>query len=398
MKYYLDYAATTPLDSEVFDAMTPFLTEAFYNPSALYSGGVKVKQAIQEARETIASVISARSSEIVFVDGGSEANNLALLGAVHQWSEDNPELRPHIITTEIEHPSVLEVCSSLEKTCDVDYLSVNERGEIDIKELKDALKKNTVLVSIGYANGEIGTIQPIREVAKTIRYFRKQHLSSYPYLHSDAIQTATSLPLSVLSLGVDLLTLSGSKIYGPKKIASLYIKTGTKILPLMYGGDQEFGYRPGTENVSAIVGYSIALKKAQQQAETESIRLFELRNYFIEKLSLIPNMIVNSGKDEKSLSHIVNLTFSGISSEELVLRLDAKGIACSVKSACKSGEEGDSHVIIAIRKYDDSKKKETGSVRFSLGKSTTKESLDFVAKELEQIVEGMRATKEIYSL
>ena len=397
---YLDHAAATPLDPEVFSVMEPWLKTDFHNPGGLYAGAVKAQKLIESSRSDVAKELDARNQEIIFVDGGTEANNLAIQGSIAAWRKDNPHTRPHIITSAIEHSSVFELFKHLEQNCDVDYIPVDSQGLVDIKELKKLINERTVIISVAYANGETGVIQDIKEIAKTARHYRKHNESIYPYVHTDAVQAANYLSLNVLKLGVDMMTISGSKIYGPKKIAALFVKTGTKINPLIFGGEQEFALRPGTENVPYIAGFAKALEISRACSETESERLYELKEFFMDKLSQsqeLNKLIFNSGCDrDLFLPHIINITIAGLSSEELVIRLDSHGIACSMRSACTSGEEGDSHVILAMREHDESNKDETGSLRFSMGRSTSKDDLVKVLEVLQTTVSSMKATKNTY--
>jgi cysteine desulfurase len=387
---YLDYAATTPLDPGVLELMMPYFTEQFYNPGGIYRGAVEVKQVLRESREQVASELSARPSEIIFVDGGTEANNLAILGTIEAWKKHNSNTRPHVITTTIEHASVQELVKYLNESCDVTYLEVDHRGSVNPKDLREAINERTVVISVAYANGEIGVIQNVKGITKEVRHYRKHNESVYPYVHVDAAQATNYLNLNVLQLNVDLLSITGSKIYGPKKVAALYVKSGVKLQNLLYGGNQEYGLRPGTENVPYIVGFTHALKKVRAIHEEELKRLTALRNTFIQELSDIPHVIFNTHADEDFLPNIVNLTIPGISSEELVIRLDAKGIDCSMRSACKSGEDGDSHVIKALRDTD------TGSVRFSMGQRTTETQIQQTVAILKDIVSSLRKVQEQY--
>jgi cysteine desulfurase len=391
---YLDYAAATPIDPQVRAAMQKAQVNAWYNPNAIYGAAIAVRNRIEQAREHVARLLHARPSEIIFTDGATEANNLGIAGAVKAWKKAHPDKKAHVITTKIEHASVLDTCRALaEIGVHVDYLSVDEYGHINIKELKKLLNENTVLVSIGYANGEIGTVQDIREIAKTIRHFRKHTDSEYPYFHTDAVQAVNYEHLGVPQLGVDLMTINAAKIYGPKKSGLLYVKTGTDIEPVMFGGSQEFSYRPGTENLQLIVGMEESLERALKLQESESIRLGELRHEFISNLkNAIPDITIN-GNEDQTLPNIVNISVPDISSEEIVLRLDAAGIMASVKSACKAGEDGDSHVILAIRGTNLGN---TGSIRFSMGRSTSMSDLNITVDALSRIVANMRETRFRY--
>lgn len=393
---FLDHASGTPLDFEIFSTMKPYFSDIFFNPSALYTGGVRVRNILEDARKNIATLINARPIEIVFADGGTEANNMAIFGTVSAWKENHPHDVPHIITTMIEHSSVLETCTYLESHgCEVTYLSVDEQGVVDIKQLKESFCSRTILVSIGYVNGETGVIQNIKEIAKTIRHYRKHQNSEYPYFHTDAVQATNYLPITVPQLGVDMMTINASKIYGPKKIAVLFKKTGIKCTPVLFGGDQEMRLRPGTENIPYIIGMEQSLEKTLQIQNSEYERLHMLQNFFIQEIKArFPGVVINSGEAHR-IPNIVNISIPHLSSEEIVLRLDAKGIMASVKSACKSGEDGDSHVILAMR--SDSKEN-TGSIRFSMGRITTKRDIQHTLDVLQDIVEKMNTIYSEYVL
>ena len=383
---YLDHAASAPLEANVLKVMKKFLTVSGANPSALHKEGIEAKMAVEKARGSIARILGAQKEEIIFTSGGTESNNLAILGTVSEYVS-------HIVTTNIEHPSVLEVCRHLENTKqrEVTYVSVEANGIVDRKKIKEAIKKNTILVSVMYANNEIGTIQPIMEIAKEIRHYRKINNSKYPYFHTDATQAMNYLPVKVDKLGIDLLSFNGSKIYGPKGIGVLYKKRNCKLEPIMWGGDQEFGLKPGTENVAGIVGISRALEITEEIKEKESKRLTKLRDYFISCLrhsQILKNvgMLIN-GDLEKRLPNNVNISVPDIESDLLVIEFDARGIAVSSKSACQSDDPDESYVIRAIRPKS---KKEDGSVRFSLGRSTSKADIDYTLKALSSILAKLK--------
>ena len=401
---YLDHAAGTPMDPGVFKTMRKFLMINWANPSALHQAGLEARAAIENARKNIAHILGAQKEEIIFTSGGTESNNLAILGALASSSKffsscalpgvpggtlgdkkNRKTSLPHIVTTNIEHPSVLEVCRHLEKTkqADVTYVPVEPNGIVDPKKIKEAIKPNTVLVSVMYANNEIGTIQPIMEIAKGIRHYRKISNSVYPYFHIDAVQAMNYLPVKVDKLGVDLLSLNGSKIYGPKGTGVLYKKRNVNFSPQMYGGSQEFGLKPGTENVAGIVGLARALKITEEIKEKESKRLIPLRDYFIDKLKQFKNVIVN-GDLRQRLPNNINISVTGIESDLLVIEFDAHAIAVSSKSACKSDDPEESYVIKALRPLS---KIEEGSIRFSLGRNTKKADIDC----------ALRAFKDIFS-
>ncbi len=380
---YMDYASTSPLDPKVEVAMRPFWQRSFGNPSALHRLGVEAKNALADARRRIAAIISAASDEIIFTSGGTEGDNLAIMGVVHAAKKTIP--KPHIITTAIEHSAILETCRALEAWgVEVTYLAVGPSGIIDPKQVKEALKKNTVLVSVMYANNEIGAVQPIIEIAKEIRHFKKNKTSHphYPYFHTDATQAVNYLPLNVAKLGVDLLSCNASKIYGPKGIGALYKKRYVQLAEMTFGGSQEYGLRAGTENVPLIVGFAQAMEIAEKMKVKESARLAKLRDYFFSLIHKnFPDAFINGDKTRR-LPNNVNVSFPGYESDFLVIELDARGVLVSGKSACKSGDGEVSYVINAIRPEADETE---GSVRFSLGRTTTKDDIEYTIKSLKEI-------------
>ena len=382
---YLDYAASISA-----------------NPSSIHSLGVEAKSKLENARREVAGVLSARPDEIIFTSGGTESNNLAIQGIVQYIGVSYVHRKllcmPHIITTNIEHPSVLETFKLLEKRklAEISIVPVEANGIVDPKKIKKEIKKNTVLVSVMYANNEIGTIQPIREIAKEIRHWKKIN-SIKIFFHTDAVQTANYLDLNVEKLGVDLLSLSGSKIDGAGRIGILYKRKTVSLANIFGGGDQEMGLRPGTENLPEIIKFTKALKSAQEIKDQEIKRLTKLRDYFIVKLSRsnLDNKIIFNGDLQNRLPNNVNVSFPKIPSDLLVVELSAKGIMASSKSACKSGESGGSYVIEAIRKAQNLQGKtlqnsEIGGVRFSLGRDTAKKDIDYTVKSLFSILQKLK--------
>jgi len=400
---YLDYAATTYIDPRVLQKMRSYLTTAFGNASSLYSLGRQAKTAIEKARQDVAKILGASSREIIFTGSGTESANLAISGIAKAYKDKGN----HIIVSKIEHKAVLESAKKLEKDgFRVTYLNVDSQGIIKLNELKKALDRKTILVSIMYANNEIGTIQPISKIAEIISNFREQSakrkeqgvrnsrsaIGDLPVLHTDACQAAGVLTLKVNKLGVDLLTLNGSKIYGPKAVGCLYVNKNYKIEPLIVGGSQEMGLRAGTENQALIVGFSEALKLADRLRDKESQRLRNLRNYFIKKiLKLVPHCQLN-GQPQKRLPNNINLSFNGIEGESLVLKLDQYGISSSTGSACTSTDLTPSHVLLALGVSEDLAH---GSLRLTLGRKTTKRDLDYVLKILPKVVENLRKISAI---
>ena len=344
--------------------------------------GVSAKRSIEDARKSISEILFAHPDEIIFTSGGTESDNLAIFGVVAAAKVSIKH--PHIVTTTIEHAAVLEACRYLEgQGIEVTYVPVESNGIVDPREIKKAIKKTTVLVSVMYANNEIGTIQPIHEIAKEIRHFKKTAgQETYPYFHTDAAQVMNYLPVNVAKLGVDLLSFNGSKIYGPKGIGALYKKRVVSLEPLHFGGDQEYGFRSGTEPVPLVVGVATALRAAEKMKAKESARLAKLRDYFFKTVSKnFPSAIIN-GDTTLRLPNNVNVSFPGYESDFLVIELDARGIFVSGKSACKSDDGEVSHVIHAIRPDADATE---GSVRFSLGRGTAKQDIDFVITSLKEI-------------
>ncbi|MBI2046118.1 MAG: cysteine desulfurase [Parcubacteria group bacterium] len=406
---YLDHAGGAPLDKRVFLAMKPYFSREQGNPSAIYKKGVEAKKAIGDSRAKIARAIFAHPDEIIFTSGGTEANNLAIFGVARAARELGIK-KPHIITSVIEHPSVLNVCRALEKNGEakVDYLGVDKEGIANLAQLKKAFRPETVLVSIMYANNEIGTIQPIREIAKIIRLHRKNHLvveplseksnldvgfpsqlgnptsklNRYPYFHTDACQAMNYLDAHIERLGVDLLTFNGAKIYGPKGVGVLYKKRNVPLVPMLYGGGQEKGLRSGTENVPVIVGLAKAIEITRAVAEKESARQTKLRDYFITKLLDIGCPTVNGSRVTR-LPNNINVSFPNIESQLMVILLDAKGVAVSAKSACSSEDEDASYVVSALGGH---KWLADNSVRFSLGRETTKKEIDKTILTLSAIL------------
>ncbi len=400
---YLDHAATTPLDPRVKKTMEPFWSEYFGNPSSLYKKGREGTNAISAARKTIAQIINASSNEIIFTAGGSESINLAILGVARQYRLAHKE-GGHIIASAIEHHAVLHCLDALKQEgFEFSLVDVDENGFIDQKKLKDAVRSDTILISVMYANNEIGTIEPIAEIGKWLRQtneLRIKNNESRIIFHADSCQAAGALDLNVEKLGVDLLSANGSKIYGPKQTGFLYVKSGVKLRPLIFGGGQEKNLRSGTENVPGIVGLAEALRIAQKDKAKENKRLIKLRDYFIDQLfKKVPKIVLNGpsisaaadseGRPDQitRLPNNVNISILDIEGEALLLYLDSYNIAMSTGSACTSTSLDPSHVILAIgRPYEYAH----GSMRFTLGKDTTKTDIDYVMKVLPSIVQELR--------
>lgn len=358
-KIYLDHAAATPLHPKVLRAMQPFFSDNFYNPSANYSEAVEVRRSLEEARANIAHWLGARSSEIIFTAGGSEANNLAVHGIMRQFPDGN------IVVSSIEHDSVLEAA----KRYDCRQILVQPDGRVDLEDLADKIDENTVLVSIAYANSEIGTVQSVRQIAKLITEKRQQKGRRSPlYFHTDACQAANYLDLHVSRLGVDLMTINGGKIYGPKQSGALYVKAGVQLQALIDGGGQERGLRSGTENVAGAVGLATSLDLVQRDRHEEAARLQALQKVFFEQVtSKLQNATIN-GSQKWRLPNNIHLTFNGKDNERLLFQLDQAGILAAAGSACSASDETPSHVLRAIGL---SEAKSRASLRFTMGRTTT---------------------------
>jgi len=381
-RIYLDHASTTPVLPEVVRAMSRFWKNTFQNPSALYSEGVSAKKNLERARADVANVLHARPDEIIFTASGTESDNMAIFGIVRASKIKNP----HIIVSAIEHPAILEVADEIKKQGGrVTIIPVDKNGLVEPQNVVDAITKNTILVSIMYANNEIGTVEPVREIAKVIRHARKKFKHNFPYFHTDASQAGNYLSLNVLELGVDMMTLDGSKIYGPKGIGMLFLKRRINLSPIIFGGGQESGKRSGTENLALIVGFANALVVVQKDREKESKRLCLLRDYFIKNiLKKVKNASLN-GHQSLRLPNNVNFCVPGISGEFAVIKLDYKGILCSSSSSCRTlSENNSSYVIQALGK----KKCDESSLRFTLGRSTTKKDIDTALRAVEEIIES----------
>ena len=375
---YLDYAATTPADLAVVQAMIPFFHDAFGNPSAIYSYGQEAKSAVEKARSSVAILIGARDEEIVFTSGGTEADNFALKGVAFA----NQKKGNHIITSAIEHHAVLESCKFLGKMgFKITTLPVDKYGLIDPEQVKNAITDKTILISIMHANNEMGTIQPITEISKIAR-------EAGVYFHTDAVQTAGHIPTDVNELGVDLLSMSAHKLYGPKGVGALYIRKGTKLMTFMHGGGQERGRRASTENVPGIVGFGKATELAAQEINSEAERITRLRDKLIAGILKQIERIHLNGHPVKRLPNNVNLSVEFVEGESMCLNMDMAGICISTGSACSSASLEASHVLLAMG-LDPIQAH--GSLRFTLGKWTTEEEINKVLEILPRIVTKLRA-------
>ena len=377
-RIYLDHAATTPTHPEVVKAMLPYFTDVFGNPSSIYSYGQEARGSLEEAREKVASFIGADSDEVVFTSGGTEADNFALEGVAFA----NESRGNHIITSPIEHHAVTETGKFLkQRGFEVTYLPVDGYGLVDPADVKKAITDKTVLISVMYANNEIGTMEPIAEIARIAR-------EAGVYFHTDAVQAAGHIPIDVNELGVDLLAMSAHKIYGPKGVGALYIRKGTKLISFMHGGDQERKRRASTENLAGIVGFGKAIELARQEMGEEAKRLTHLRDQLIEGLLKRVEHSRLNGHPRMRLPNNANLSFDYVEGESMVLNLDLEGICVSTGSACSSASLEPSHVLLAIGLAHE---QAHGSLRITLGKWTTEEEIGRVLEVLPRIVAKLRA-------
>lgn len=381
---YLDYSATTPVKEEVLQEMIPYFTEQFGNPSSLYTMGLTSKEAVDKARSQVAALIGADSKEIYFTGCGSEADNWAVFGTVDKFKEKGN----HIITTRIEHHAMLHSCEFLEKNgYKVTYLAVEPDGTVKPETLEAAITDQTILISIMMVNNEVGTIEPIKELAA----IAKKHGILF---HTDAVQALANVPIDVKDLGVDMLSVSAHKIYGPKGIGALYIRKGLRISNYMHGGAQEMGRRAGTENLAGIVGFGKAAELAKINMEEHIAHCSQLRDYLIDRITReIPDTFVNGTMEHRHPGN-ANITFKYIEGESILLLLDYKGVSVSTGSACSSKSLEPSHVLTALGVPVEMVH---GTVRFTVGDFTTKEDIDYTVESLNEIVEKLRALSPVNS-
>ena len=383
MKVYLDNSATTPMAAEVIEAMLPYFADEMGNAQSVHSFGQRAKAAVERARRELAALINAAPSEIVFVSGGTEADNLAVRGIADAHRDHGR----HIITTKIEHPAVLATCEALEVDgYRVTYLPVSRSGLVSIDDVRKAISDDAILISVMLANNETGTIQPIEDIASVVAEARGRGLD-HLHFHTDAVQAVGKIPVDVKRLGVDLLSLSGHKIHGPKGIGALYIRKSTRLSKLLHGGHHERDRRAGTENVPGIVGLGRAAELARTQLDERISRMRELRDYLEqEMISRFSEVRVN-GDTQQRVPNISNLSFDGVDGESLLIALDLKGIAVSTGSACASGSLEPSHVLQALGL---SRVEVRGSLRFSLGAFTTRDEIDYVVSVLADTIARLR--------
>ena len=370
---YFDHAATTPVKNEVLQEMLPYFTNNFGNPSSIYSIGRRSKKAVENARTKVAKAIGCQEKEIYFTSCGSESDNLAVKGVAFA----NKNKGNHIITSKIEHPAILNTCKNLEENgFEVNYLNVDENGFIDLQELKNSIKPETILISIMFANNEIGTIQPIKEISKIAK-------DSEIIFHTDCVQAVGNVKIDVNEFGIDLLSMSAHKFYGPKGIGALYVRNGIEFTRIQDGGHQEKNKRAGTENVAGIVGLGKAIEIADNNLENYNSKLLKLRNYFIREITSKYDNVKINGDLKQRLPGNINISFPGIDAEELLLKLDNQGICASAGSACSSGSTQPSHVLTAIGL---SEEYATGSLRITLGEENTIDDVKFLINCIEKIL------------
>jgi len=378
MHIYLDYNATTPVDRAVLEAMLPYFAENFGNASSIHSSGQRGRSAVDAARDSVAALIGAKAAEVVFTSGGTEADNLALFGSVMASNQ----ARKHVITTAIEHHAVLNAAQALEKQgIDVTYVSVGNDGVVDPQDIRQELRPETILISVMHANNELGTIQPIEEIGRIAA-------EADVYFHCDAVQSAGKVPLDVNRLGVDLLSVSAHKIYGPKGVGALYVRSGTPLEPQFHGGHHERDRRPGTENVPGIVGFGKAAELARMNCEMDAARVAVLRDRLEEMLTRSLGSVHVNGDRARRVANTTNLVFAGAGGEALVIALDLQGISCATGAACSSGAVEPSHVLLAIGLSADEAR---SSLRFSLGRATTSDEVDRAIAIIPATVERLRA-------
>jgi cysteine desulfurase len=391
-RVYLDFNATTPVEPEVLDAMLPYFSADFANTASIHTPGQRARAAVETAREQVAALIGARPQEIVFTSGGTESDNHAIFGVVGQAFLPVPSSRnaissARIVTTAIEHEAVLNTCQALEKEgVLVTYLSTDREGLIDLDELRGAIRKETMLITIMHANNELGTVQPLEEIGRIAK-------AADVYFHTDAVQSAGKIPIDVNALQVDLLSLSGHKLYAPKGIGALYVRGGTRLRQLLYGGHHQRGFRPGTENVAGIVGLGKAAEIARHSLAEDAQRVSALRDKLQQGLlQRVPQSRVNGGGAPRT-PNTTNLVFPGVEGEALLIALDLKGLACSTGAACSSGAVEPSHVLTAIGLPPEEAR---ASLRFSLGRHTTPADVDFALNVVPAAVAQLRELSPTY--
>jgi cysteine desulfurase len=394
-RVYLDYNATTPVEPEVLDAMLPYFSGEFGNASSIHTFGQKARAAVETAREQVATLIGARPREIFFTSGGTESDNHAIFGiasssfasSTSSTSSASRSSPPHVITTLVEHEAVLNACQALEKQgVDVTYLHVDQDGLIDLEDLRGAIRNETALITVMHANNELGTVQPLEEIGRIAK-------DADVYFHTDAVQSAGKIPIDVNQFQLDLLSLSGHKLYAPKGVGALYVRGGTRLKQLLYGGHHQRGMRPGTENVAGIVGLGKAAEIAGQSLANDAKRLSALRDQLEHGLlHRVPHSRINAARAPRT-PNTANLVFPGVEGEALLIALDLKGLACSTGAACSSGAVEPSHVLTAIGLPAEEAR---ASLRFSLGHHTTQADIDFALQVVPAAVAQLRQLSPTY--
>jgi cysteine desulfurase len=391
-RVYLDFNATTPVEPAVLDAMLPYFTGEFANAASIHTPGQKARAAVETAREQVAALIGARQQEIIFTSGGTESDNHAIFGVVGQAflpvsSSRNANSSPHVITTAIEHEAVFNTCQALEKQgVRVTYLPTDREGLIDLEELRRAILSETILITVMHANNELGTVQPLEEIGRVAK-------EADVYFHTDAVQSAGKIPIDVNKLQVDLLSISGHKLYATKGIGALYVRGGTRLRQLLYGGHHQRGFRPGTENVAGIVGLGKAAEISRKSLAEDALRISPLRDQLQQGLlERVPQSRVNGGAAPRT-PNTTNIVFPGVEGEALLIALDLKGLACSTGAACSSGAVEPSHVLTAIGLPANEAR---ASLRFSLGRHTTSADIDFALNVVPAAVAQLRELSPTY--
>lgn len=383
----MDYASTTPVDPEVLDEMLPYFNKIYGNASSLHSFGLEAYDAVEKSRKNVGDLISANTNEIIFTSGGTESDNFAVKGIAFLNKNKRSSAGPHIITSVIEHPAILETCKHLEKLgFKVKYLPVDQYGLIDIEELEQSISKDTFLITIMYANNEIGTIEPVEEIGK----IAKEHDILF---HTDAVQAISKTPIDVDKLGIDLLSVSSHKIYGPKGVGALYLRDGVKIQPILHGGGHEKKLRSGTYNTPGIVGLGKACELARTRMTKDVEHLITLRDSLIKKTLNVEESHLN-GHPEKRLANNAHFRFAAIEGEALILKLNDKGVAASTGSACSSKKLEVSHVLTAIGLNP---AEVHGSLRLTIGRLNKKEDVSYVAEVLPEVVESLRQMSPLWN-
>lgn len=386
-KVFMDHASTTKVDDEVLDAMLPYFSKYFGNPSSIHLFGREAHDAVDLSRRKVADLLNAKEDEIIFTAGGTEADNIAIKGVAYKHKEKRGSKGPHIITSEIEHPAVLQTCKHLEEEgFEVTYVPVDEYGIVKLDELETALSENTFLITIMFANNEIGTIEPMEEIGKIAK-------ENNILFHTDAVQAIGKTPIDVKKLHIDLLALSSHKMYGPKGVGALYVRKGVQLKPIVHGGGHEKGLRSSTLNVPGIIGLGKACELAKERMQKDMKYLRSLRDKLIKNVLQIEESYLN-GHPEKRLVNNAHFRFAGVEGEAMLLAMDAKGIATSTGSACSSNKLQASHVLAAIGLDPEYAH---GSIRFSIGRETTEEDVMYVCESLSEVVEKLRQMSPLWN-